>query len=449
MTCSHGFAASKKEDPPISKKQAPSVRLLNELMRTRDFQALLDLARPTFGNPMILSNGSYSVIAITDEPDIHDPRWLEIVQTRGIPLGVITFGGINEAYRCSLDTCRPVLDTSDSTAVPMLRKALAVGDHILGYLDSPLYCGAAEDSDIEFFDFVGNLIALELQKDQGRTSLPDNMLDYFVYDLLEGHLTDQQFIQARLNFFHWDLLAQGKVQIVSIQGRDRDLEPDHTRFRRLLDLFASAFPLYKTFVYVDQLKMLCPVEESLQMDRGFCQILEGLLSQEGLVAGVSRPLLRLDTISDFNRQAQQAAELGRRLHPEKAVHFYDNYAIYHALELAAPQEDLFQFCHSAVALLRDYDYIHETELLESLRVYLTHNRSIGESAAALYIHRNTMNYRIARINELTQLDLGDPDVFCHLLFSFYALDYRLLLSRDEPESLVRPELRQDRPEPDA
>lgn len=172
MTCSHGFAASKKEDPPMSKKQAPSVRLLNELMRTRDFQALLDLARPTFGNPMILSNGSYSVIAITDEPDIHDPRWLEIVQTRGIPLGVITFGGINEAYRCSLDTCRPVLDTSDSTAVPMLRKALAVGDHILGYLDSPLYCGAAEDSDIEFFDFVGNLIALELQKDQGRTSLP-------------------------------------------------------------------------------------------------------------------------------------------------------------------------------------------------------------------------------------------------------------------------------------
>ena len=167
------------------------------------------------------------------------------------------------------------------------------------------------------------------------------------------------------------------------------------------------------------------------------------------MAGVSRPLLRLDTISDFNRQAQQAAELGRRLHPEKAVHFYDNYAIYHALELAAPQEDLFQFCHSAVALLRDYDYIHETELLESLRVYLTHNRSIGESAAALYIHRNTMNYRIAHINELTQLDLGDPDVFCHLLFSFYALDYRLLLSRDEPESLVRPELRQDRPEPDA
>ena len=184
------------------------------------------------------------------------------------------------------------------------------------------------------------------------------------------------------------------------------------------------------------------------MELSFCQALEELLIREGLVAGVSRPLLRLDTISDFDRQARQAAELGRRLHPERSVHFYDNYAIYHALELAAPQEDLFQFCHSAVALLRDYDHAHETDLLESLRVYLTHDRSISESAAALYIHRNTMNYRIARINELTHLDLSDPDVFCHLLFSFYALDYRLLLSREEPESLRRPELRQDRPEPD-
>lgn len=77
----------------MSKKQAPSVRLLNELMRTRDFQALLDLARPTFGNPMILSNGSYSVIAITDEPDIHDPRWLRLFKPGVFPWASSPSGG--------------------------------------------------------------------------------------------------------------------------------------------------------------------------------------------------------------------------------------------------------------------------------------------------------------------------------------------------------------------
>ena len=419
----------------MEKKPAPTVALLNTLMRTRDLQAILDLARPVFGAPLILSNGSYSVVAITDEPEVHDPRWAEIAATRGIPLGIVTYQGINEAYRRSLDTGRPVLDQSDHTAVPMLRKALAAEDHILGYLDSPLYGGMPDDGAVEFFDFVGNLITLELQKDADRASAPEDMLDYFVYDLLKGRLTDPKFIQERLRFFHWDLLERGKVQIVSIQGRDRDLEPDHTKSLYLLDQFAAAFPAYRTFVYVDQLKMLCPVEQSLQMDREFCQRLEDLLAREDLVAGASRPLLQLDTIPDFHRQACQAAELGRKLHPERCLHFYDDYAIYHALELAAPQEDLRQFCHSAVNLMGDYDQAHETDLLESLRVYLTHDRSIGESAAALYIHRNTMNYRIARINELTQLDLGDPDVFCHLLVSFYAMDYRQLLLREDPEGL--------------
>lgn len=425
------------------KKDAYSVRQLNELMRARDPQDILDLARPIFGNPMILSNATYTVMAITDEPEVDDPRWLEIDRTKGIPMGVITCGDINEAYRRSVEERRPVMTDSTVGNVPMLRKALAVGDRILGYLDAPLYCQTPDEDDLEFFDFVSNLLTVELQKDLKQAILPDNMLDYFVYDLLEGKLTDLNLIQERLAFFHWNLLGKGKVQIVSIRGKDSDLVADNTRFRRLTDQLSAAFPTYKTFAYANQLKMLCPVKTPLQSDDLFRQRLEEILVREGLVAGVSRPLIELTTISDFHRQSTEAAELGRRLRPDQRIHFYDAYAIYHALELVSKKEDLFQFCHSAVALLRDYDQSHETDLLESLRVYLTHNRSIGESAAALYIHRNTMNYRIARINELTQLDMSDPDVFCHLLFSFYALDYRGLLTRDDPEVLKRPEIRQE------
>lgn len=358
-------------------------------------------------------------------------------------MGVATCGGIHEAYRRSLEERYPVMTGPMGDSVPMLRKALTVEDRILGYLDAPLYGRMPDGDDVEFFDFVGNLLTVELQKDLRRAILPDNMLDYFVYDLLEGNLTNLDLIQERLEFFHWNLLGKGKVQIVSIRGKDGDLIPDNTRFRRLTEQLSAAFPAFKTFVYTDKMKMLCPVKAPLQSDELFQDRLEEILAREGLVAGVSRPLLDLVAIPDFNRQAERAAELGRRLHPERNLHFYDAYAIYRALELAAGQEDLFQFCHSAIVLLRDYDQAHETDLLESLRVYLTHNRSIGESAAALYIHRNTMNYRIGRIHELTQLDMSDPDVFCHLLFSFYALDYRELLSREEPGELRRPEFRQD------
>lgn len=358
-----------------------------------------------------------------------DPKWLEITSSKGIPMGVVTNSEINESYRASLERDRPVLDHATEGISPCCARRSPLRAGCWAIWTHRFISAPWRKRTLEFFDLLANLIKVELQKDLDRAVLPDNMLDYFLYDLLEGKVTDRRLIEERLEFFQWDLCAKGKVQVISIQGRKRELVPDNTRFRHLLDLFSGAFPNFRSFAYVSGLKMLCPVSESVRSDAHFLAQLQELLEREDLVAGISRPLAEVQTIPDFNRQAVKAAELGRRLHPERYVHFYDSYAVYHALELASQQENLLQFCHSAVILLRDYDLSHETDLLESLRVYLTHNRSIGESAAALYIHRNTMNYRIARIHELTQIDLSDPDVFCHLIFSFYALDYRTLLER--------------------
>lgn len=408
---------------------------INELMRTHDIQKMIDLARPIFGNPLILSNGSYTVKAISHEEGIGDPRWDEIVASKGVPMGAVTNTSINKCYRKSLETGRPVEDVNEA-GVHMLRKVLSNGTHVLGYLDSPLYMGIPEEEDVEFFDFLSNLIAVELQKSPEMPSQAGNMLDYFVFDLLRGNITDRDLIRERLEYFQWDLFAKGKVQLISIRGLERELEPDNARFRRLIQEFSALFPMCRTFAYVNQLKMLCPVSENLQSDEEFIKQMELILKREELVAGFSRPLLLAETIAEFSRQSDKAAELGRKLHPEQHIHFYDTYALYYALELASESEELDQFCHSAIILLRDYDRAHETNLLESLRVYLTHNRSIGESAAALYIHRNTMNYRITRIYELTGMDMSDPDVFCHLLFSFYVLDCKSMMN-DEQEPVQK------------
>jgi sugar diacid utilization regulator len=255
-------------------------------------------------------------------------------------------------------------------------------------------------------------------------TIPDNMQDYFLFDLLEGRLTDPTLIEERFQFFKWDIMGRGMVQVVSIQRRDGDVERDNQRFRDLVEQLSNAFPVFKTFAYGNRLKILCPVSEGMKREDHAIRDLMDFLERQDMVAGVSRPLNAVQYISDFNRQAEKAAELGTVFHPEKRVHFYDDHALYHALELCSQKEDALQFCHSAIIRLRDYDQEHDTNLLESLRVYLTHNRSIGESSSLLYIHRNTMNYRIAKIQELTDSDLDDPEVFSHLLFSFFALDFR-------------------------
>jgi DNA-binding PucR family transcriptional regulator len=47
--------------------------------------------------------------------------------------------------------------------------------------------------------------------------------------------------------------------------------------------------------------------------------------------------------------------------------------------------------------------------VRTLSVYLRHHGSHKQSARILHLHTNTVAYRVARIEDITGLDLGDPD----------------------------------------
>ncbi len=50
------------------------------------------------------------------------------------------------------------------------------------------------------------------------------------------------------------------------------------------------------------------------------------------------------------------------------------------------------------------------QLLDTLDAYLAHGGNSTATAAALYLHRNTLTYRLRRITALSGLDLDDPAV---------------------------------------
>ena len=86
-------------------------------------------------------------------------------------------------------------------------------------------------------------------------------------------------------------------------------------------------------------------------------------------------------------------------------------------------EELDAFCHPAVIALREHDRTHAVQLLPTLSAFLKNDRDVLATAAVLYVHRNTLAYRIKRILELCPLDLDDFNVRHRLLESILVLEH--------------------------
>ncbi|MDI1460764.1 helix-turn-helix domain-containing protein [Catellatospora sp. KI3] len=77
----------------------------------------------------------------------------------------------------------------------------------------------------------------------------------------------------------------------------------------------------------------------------------------------------------------------------------------------------------ALAKLLDYDLDGESGLVESLRAWLDALGDVTAAANALFIHPNTLRYRLRRITEVSGLDLSDPDQRFAAMLQLRILNY--------------------------
>ena len=59
--------------------------------------------------------------------------------------------------------------------------------------------------------------------------------------------------------------------------------------------------------------------------------------------------------------------------------------------------------------LLDYDLKHGTELVKTLEVYFNNCRNSANTARDLFIHRNTLLYRLEQISKILDLDLNNNE----------------------------------------
>ncbi|MBE6015090.1 MAG: PucR family transcriptional regulator [Lachnospiraceae bacterium] len=112
------------------------------------------------------------------------------------------------------------------------------------------------------------------------------------------------------------------------------------------------------------------------------------------------------------------------------VYPFDEFSIYVSIDMAARQfadtlgsTDIILLTDPAVITLHRYDKEHNSNLCDVLLNYLSAGRSITQTAEALFMHRNTVQNKIAKITQLITLDLSDGNVQQRLLYACQIIKY--------------------------
>jgi hypothetical protein len=120
--------------------------------------------------------------------------------------------------------------------------------------------------------------------------------------------------------------------------------------------------------------------------------------------GMSGPFLRLEEAAEAKRAARVASIA---MAPDAAgVLAYDDDPL--AILLASVPDQAANLARSLLSPVLDLPLDDSAVLVDTAREWLAQRGSTSTAARILHLHRNTVRYRLRRLEELTGLDLADP-----------------------------------------
>lgn len=136
--------------------------------------------------------------------------------------------------------------------------------------------------------------------------------------------------------------------------------------------------------------------------------------------GVSENKAGINMQAENFNNAYTAMTIARKKH--RKVIFYDKLDIYKLLLNSKDKEVLKEYYNDTLGKLEEYDKENNTDLMEFLYMYLKNNGSQSLVAEKQYIHRNTVNNQLKKIEKITGCNPLDLDEKLKFYLGFFIKD---------------------------
>ena len=368
---------------------------LDDFMGCNNLQLLVRDVSELFQCPVMIVDMAFRAVAWHSPPDFSDEPYQSSIER-----GRLTYE--TSSFLISGENCAHTVTLEDS---PYRRRfsTLSAGDVIIGYLILVDIHNTLEEADPHLFASVEAALAKQLLLETSRESAAQNTDEAVLITLLEGKYSDEGLLRLQidatgLKFFHPQHLIMVNLDLYqSTKWSDNALQNE------ILGIFPDSHPLFYDG------NLLFFINSSPDMAQ-----LNAFAWKFRLRVLVSRLLKSIVELSEVHSCLSQIMHY---IQPRTAQPFIAMEEDFFNLMFLLSLRDAGGKAMPCVQTISERDREEGSQWCLTLYTYISCGRSLRETSARLFTHRNTILYRIRKLKEDYDIPLDDPNCMMSLLVS--------------------------------
>ncbi|SMB81613.1 PucR C-terminal helix-turn-helix domain-containing protein [Desulfonispora thiosulfatigenes DSM 11270] len=271
--------------------------------------------------------------------------------------------------------------------------------------------------------------ALEIMKEKAIFETEIRLQRDFIDELLVNKYVEGYSLVKRANDFGWDINKEFVIMNVYIDNYSLN----QRKIDKMYEMEDFKSEIYNTIKKV----VLANTKNSILTERGdgfllfldtnfadtkevkeYCLFIAKKIKKNvetkfldiSLSIGISKTVKEIGNFSTGYEEANQALTIGRKVLGSGKIYNFDDMGVYRILFSNQDNNSLNEFYKEYLEMLVQYDQKNNTDYVHTLEQYYKYNANVLLTAENLFMHRNTLNYRLKRIRQILNLDIDEPEI---------------------------------------
>ncbi|MEI4528120.1 PucR family transcriptional regulator [Priestia megaterium] len=381
--------------------------------------------------PITIEDANHRLLAYSTHDERTDQARIATIIGRRVPEKVINNLWKEGIIPKLLETNEPVrvknineIGLGDRIAISIWKN-----EEVLGFIWAVEIEKALGDEEVELLKKAANVLKNKLLQLQIRKYKREERSQEFFWKLLTGHIKSRQEISEA--FYEAQITAPSTFSIAIFRFQE-DITPEA---ERQISYMLKTMHRLKIVLYTIDcndlilLLSLDAVEDPLDEQRDFVDYFRGNMYERFDVTQIKASCSSIysshDHIEKSYKEALNVLDMKSKFPEEtKEIINYQELGIYQFLDVILEKRVHDQFENHSLKKLTDYDLRHNSNLVETLEVFLNNDNNINEAAKELNVHMNTLSYRLKRISEIGDINLKDVNQKITLYIDIKLMKYK-------------------------